>query len=286
MKKIFGVFILIVSLGIISYAQEGLRVVTLPYQEITIKGRNPLPYQYVREADIMWAKIVWRRVELSQKMNQILYFPTEPAAGYRSLIDVLLDGIHNRGLNAYVANPRDAGQEFEIPMTEEEIHKKMGAKTEVKAVPNMEGGYDSVTVNIPYDPTSIKSYIVKEIWFFDKQRSVMDFRIIGLCPIRTYYDEKTDPEHANPKYSKVFWVLYSEARPLLARSPVYLPSNDLKALSYDDVFQKRLFSGYIFMVSDPKRREIADYEQGLNVLLRAQQEENQITDFEQSLWEY
>ncbi len=285
MKKIFWVLILTINLGLISYAQEGLRVITLPYEEINARYHTPLAYQYVRESDIMWAKIVWRRVELTEKMNQILYFPTEPAGGYRSLIDVLLDGIHNRGLNAYKARARDAGQEFDIPMTEEEIHQEMGAKTEVQVVENMEGGYDSVTVDIPYEPTEIKSYIIKEIWFFDKQRSVMDFRIIGLCPVRMYYRDE-DLEHTHPLFKKVFWVLYPEARPLLARSPVYTPFNDLKAITYDDVFQKRLFSGYIFMVSDPMRREVAEYEQGINALLRAQEIQNMITDFEQSLWEY
>ena len=285
MKNVIWFFIFIVILTKISFAQEGLRVVTLPYEEINTRYHSPLPYQFVREADIMWAKVLWRRMELTEKMNQIFYFPAEPAAGYKSLIDVLLDGIHNRGLNAYKARARDAGEEFDIPMTEEEIHQEMGASTQVQVVENMEGGYDSVTVDIPYDPTEIKSYIIKEIWFFDKQRSVMDFRIIGLCPIRTYYRED-DVERANPLYKKVFWILYTEARPLLARSPVYLSFNDLKSLTYDDIFQKHLFSGYIFMVSDPKRREISEYEQGLNVLLRAQQVQNMITDFEQSLWEY
>ncbi len=285
MKKIIWILVFSMILGFVSRAQEGLRVVTLPYEEVNIPYHSPLPYQFVRESDIMWAKIVWRRIELSEKINQVFYFPTEPAAGYRSLIDVLLDGIHNRGLNAYKARARDAGQEFDIPMTEEEIHQEMGAKTEVQVVENPEGGYDSVTVDIPYDPTQIKAYLVKEIWFFDKQRSVMDVRIIGLCPVRKYYRDD-DVEQANPLYKKVFWVLYPEARPLLARSPAYLPYSDVKNLSYDDIFQKRLFSGYIFMISEPKRREIAEYEQGLNVLLRAQELQNMITDFEQSLWSY
>ncbi len=287
MKKILIVFAALFFSSAI-WAQgngSGLTVASLPFEENTIKFRQPLPYQYVREADVMWAKIVWRRVEFSEKMNQIFYFPTQPTDGYMSLIDVLLDGIHNRGLNAYKARAQDAGQEFDIPMTEDEIHKEMGAHTEPQVIQLEGGGVDTIMVNIPYDPTEIKTLLIKEIWFFDKQRSVMDVRIIGLCPVRKYY-RSSDVNHTTPLYKKVFWVLYPEARPLLARAPVYNPYNDIKALSYDDVFQKRLFSGYIYMISDPKQREIADYEQGLNVLIKARELDNMITDFEQSLWSY
>ena len=285
-KLLLGTLFLIIS-GITVLAQEGsgLTLITLPYEEVHSRYDKPLPYQFVRESDVMWSKTVWRRIELTEKMNQIFYFPTEPAAGVMSLIDVLLDGIHTRGLTAYKARAQDAGQEFDIIMTEEEVHEQMGAKTEVQAVENLEGGYDSVTVDVPYDPTSIKTFLVKEIWFFDKQRSVLDVRIIGLCPVRTYYRDD-DLEQANPLYKKVFWVLYSEARPLLARSPVYNPYTDVHNLTYDDVFTKRLFSGYIYMVSDPMRREINQYQEGLDVLLKAQEVENEIFDFEQSLWSY
>ena len=36
----------------------------------------------------------------------------------------------------------------------------------------------------------ISQYYVKEDWFFDKQRSVMDVRIIGICPVINTYDEE------------------------------------------------------------------------------------------------
>jgi len=287
MKKIFAVTFVAVflSIGLMAQNTPGLVVNTLPYEEITIKYKKPLPFQYVREADIMWEKIVWRRIELTEKMNQIFYFPTQPSEGYMNLIDVLLDAIHNSGLSAYRARARDAGQEFEIPMTEEEIHQEMGAKTVPQIIELEDGTYDTTMVPVPYDPTEIKSLIIKEVWFFDKQRSVMDVRILGICPVRQYYRED-DIEQSTPLYKKVFWVMYSDARPFLAKAPVYMPYNDLKALTYDDVFQKRLFSGYIYMISEPQQREIAEYEQGLNVLLRAQELENKITDFEQSLWSY
>ncbi len=262
----------------------GITVQPLPYQEVHISEDQPMPYQYVREADVMWSRIIWRRIELSEKMNHILALPTESSRGTMSLIDVILDGIHTKGLTAYRARASDAGNEFDVIMTEDDVHIEMGASTDYEVVETLEG-YDTVTVNVPYNSSEINAYIVKELWFFDKQRSVMDVRIIGLCPIRKYY-RQDDLEQTNPLYKKVFWVNYPEARPLLAKSPIYSPYSDVKNLSYDDIFQKRFFSSYIYMESNPYRRAILQYETGLEVLLEADRIKNEIFNFEQDLWEY
>jgi gliding motility associated protien GldN len=267
-------------------AQEGtgVSVMALPYEEIHTKMNKPMPYQYVREADVMWSKIIWRRIELSEKMNHILALPQQPSRGSMSLIDVILDGIHTKGLTAYRARAQDAGNEFDVILTEDDVHKEMGATTTQQVVETTEG-YDTVTVQVPYNSAEISAYLVKELWFFDKQRSVLDVRIIGLCPIRKYYRED-DVEQTRPLYKKVFWINYAEARPLLAKSPIYSPYTDLKNISYDDIFQKRFFSSYIFMESNPYRRAILQYETGLEVLLEAKRIKNEIFNFEQDLWSY
>ena len=43
----------------------------------------------------------------------------------------------------------------------------------------------------------LQSWIIKEEWFFDKHRSTMDVRIIGMCPVRTYIDKSTGEEEQN-----------------------------------------------------------------------------------------
>lgn len=291
MKKIFKTLAFSLFFGIIAstslFAQQGtgISVMALPYEEIHTKLNSPMPYQFIREADIMWSRIIWRRVELNEKMNHVLALPEIPARGTMSLIDVLLDGIHTSGLTAYRARASDAGVEFEVILTEDEVHQEMGAGIKIDVVETLEGGYDTVKIDEPYNSSDISSYIVKELWFFDKQRSVMEVRIIGLCPIRRYYRED-DIEEENPLYKKVFWINYSEARPLLAKSPIYSQYTDVKNLSFDDLFQKRYFSSYIYMESNPYRRAIMQYETGLEVLLESDRIKNEIFDFEQDLWEY
>ncbi len=285
--KILSFFVILMTLSAVGlFAQDGtgIAVQGLPYQEVHVYQDEPMPYQYVREADVMWSRIVWRRIELSEKMNHILALPAMPTRGTMSLIDVILDGIHTKGLTAYKARASDAGNEFDIIMTEDEVHSEMGASNDVQVVETLEG-FDTVNVAIAYNSSDISSYIVKELWYFDKQRSVLEVRIIGLCPVRKYY-RSDDFEQIDPLYKKVFWVNYPEARPLLAKSPIYSQYTDVKNLSYDDLFQKRFFSSYIFMESNPYQRAIIEYEGGLEVLLESDRIKNEIFNFEQDLWEY
>ena len=62
-----------------------------------------------------------------------------------------------------------------------------------------------------------KSFLLKELWFFDKQRSVMEVRIIGISPIRIYYREE-DTDQEKPLQKKTFWIYYPEARKILSNA--------------------------------------------------------------------
>lgn len=278
---LLGIIQLIV-VNVFAQGGTGVSVQPLPYQEVHSRNDKPMPYQFVREADVMWSRIIWRKIVLSEKMNHILALPSIPTNGVTSLIDVLLDGIHTKGLTAYKAGLFDAGNEFDNIMTEDEIHQAMGSKTEKRVQENLEGGYDTVVINQTYSSSEIGEYLVKELWFFDKQRSVLEVRIIGICPVRVYLD----PEKNATVRKKVFWVNYSEARPLLAKAPIYNPYTDVRSITFDDLFQRRFFSSFIYMESNPYRREIAAYEVGLEVLLEADRIKNEIFNFEQDLWEY
>ena len=49
---------------------------------------------------------------------------------------------------------------------------------------------------VPQDitPDKIRGYMIKEDWFFDRQRSVMDVRILGICPMTATVNKNTKQE--------------------------------------------------------------------------------------------
>ncbi len=57
---------------------------------------KPLAYGYIGDRDVLWSKVVWETIDLKQKVNFPLLFPTESrkfGKNRRSLFQVLLDGI-------------------------------------------------------------------------------------------------------------------------------------------------------------------------------------------------
>jgi len=267
------------------------------YNKDNVRDKEPTPYQHLREADVMWSKTVWRIIDLREKKNLPLYYPTVERIGQRrSLITVLLDAILETdslrtpladttiNITAYRAN--DPYLEFgeQIPM--QRLKKLMGAESRTKMVKNVKTGKmvkRTITPDIQEKAQDVKQFMVKELWFFDKQRSVMEVRLIGLCPIRWFYKSGS----TTPTKQKLFWVYYPEVRDLLAQTPAYSPHNEANELSMDDVFQKRFFSSFIVKESNTyNNRRIDQYSSGVETLYEARRIKNKIFDFEQDLWSY
>ncbi|MBO7142144.1 MAG: gliding motility protein GldN [Bacteroidales bacterium] len=282
MKKVLFLTAVVACLQCLEVQKTEAQVLLgLPYEKIHTTNRKPVPYQFVREADVMWSKIIWRQIELSERANQHLYFPTTPVDGRQSLIDVLLDGIHSQGLTAY---DESGGDEFAQILTEQMIHKNLGASVNTETFLDENENVVEKLVETPYVSSEVTRYRLKELWFFDKQRSVLECRIIGLCAIRVYHKDPDDPEE---RQTRVFWIYYPEARKLLANAECFNPKNDGARLSFEDIFQKRYFQSFIVAESNMyDNRLISEYAQGQECLLEAENIKEQIFNFEQDLWEY
>jgi len=132
----------------------------------------------------------------------------------------------------------------------------------------------------------VKKLIVKEIWYFDKQKSSLQVRILGLCPAKVYYRD-SDTNKEDPLTVKLFWVAYPEVRTLLAKNESLNTRNGARNLSYDDLFLMRYFDGYIFQEENVfNNREILDYSTGEIASQESERIKNAIFNYEQDLWEY
>ena len=260
------------------------------YEKEHVPARKPIPYHHLREADMMWTKKIWRILNLKEKINHPLYYPKETPIGDRmSLIDLLLWGVNNQGLTAY---DEADGDEFATVMTISDIEERFDAKADTNWVEDIETGeLTPVPIEGEIYSREVKYFLVKELWFFDKQRSVMDVRIIGLCPIREYSkNEDADIEGSGTEQMskvKLFWIYFPEARKILASHEVFNPYNDAERMSFDDLFFKRFFSSYIVQESNSyNNRAISEYTIGLESLLEAERIKESIFNFEQDLWVY
>ena len=256
---------------------------TSVYTKNRIKNRKPIPYSDIRESDVMWSKLVWRIIDLREKMNLPMYYPTAPQDDRYSLIDLLMYGIENEGLTAYDTND----DEFKVPMTLEQIQTKFDAQNDTVMQRNrLTGELEQKVISGEMHTDDVKRYMVKEQWFFDKQTSTMQVRIIGICPIREYVKEG-DTAMDGIQQKQLFWVYFPEARPLLATHEVFNPFNDALRYSFDDLFMKRRFSSFITQISNVhNNRGISEYTVGINSMIEAEKIKNDIFLFEHDLWEF
>jgi gliding motility associated protien GldN len=152
------------------------------YAKEHVPSRKPIPYKFLREADVMWAQRVWRVIDLREKINHPLYFPTTKIGDRMSLIDLLLWGINTEGLTAY--NTDD--DRFTQPMSMSQIDQNFGAVEKNITFTDENGETQTKAIKGEVTSSEVKQYWLKEDWFFDRQHSTMDVRIIGLSPVRFY----------------------------------------------------------------------------------------------------
>ena len=137
------------------------------------------------------------------------------------------------------------------------------------------------TTKIPIEAQEIIEYKIKEDWFFDKQRSVLDVRIEGIAPVVYRYQEKTIIGKRT-----LFWVYFPECRYVFQNYFVYNEHNDARRMSFDDLFWKRKFQSYIHKETNVYDREINDHKVGVNALLKSEDIKYQIFKFEHDVWHF
>ena len=263
--------------------RAGAQIVNSAYKQTDIYQKKPMPLPGVREADIFWSKKVWRIIDLREKMNLPLYYPSVEMDGRQNLISLLLEGIKNGQITPYDARFDD---DFKMPMTIEQVTESFGAETSTEEKIDFDTGErTTVTVEGEIRPNEIKQYMIKEEWYFDKGTSTLNVRIIGICPIREYV--RQDDASGQVQRTKVFWVYYPEVRELLSTRLVLNPNNDALQMSFDDLFIKRFFSSYVVQESNVyNNRLISAYLNGKEAMLESKRIEEKIFNFEQDLWEY
>jgi gliding motility associated protien GldN len=283
MKKLVAYLGVIVFLLMLSGKHTEAQIVNGAYKRTDIIQKKPMPLPSVREADIFWSKKLWRIIDLREKMNLPLYYPTMEIDGRMNLISLLLNGIENGQITPYDASLDD---DFKVPMSFEQVKASFGAEATTEEKIDFDTGERTmVTIQGEIRPNDIKQYMIKEEWYFDKQTSTMNVRIIGICPIREFI--RAGDATGQVQRQKLFWVYYPEARPLLSTNLVLNPYNSAQQVSFDDLFIKRTFNSYVVIRENIyNNREISAYLSGKEAMLESKRIEDEIFDYEQDLWEY
>lgn len=283
MKKLSIIILLAIGCAFVNTAKA--QVFDSPprdgvFDKIHVINRQPIPYAHLREADVFWSKRIWRVIDMREKINHPFYYPIQPINDRRSLMQVIYDGVLEGAITAYEAT----NDEFLIPLTPEQVFANLNDTVE-EQLQRLEPPFDwyDTTYVVEFEPSDVRQFRIKEDWFFDKQRSVMDVRILGICPITESIDPTTGESRGTVP---LFWIYFPEARPLFATVEVFNRQNHAERRTLDDIFFKRMFGSFIYKEENVYDRFISDYARGLDALLESERIRNDLFLLEHDLWEY
>lgn len=277
------------------------------YQQTHIPTKRVVSYAHLREADVLWSKRVWRRIETRERLNFPLFYPKDPISDRMSLFDVIRYAVFEEGsLTVYRpigadSSPGDlTGDQFTNPILPPngnrsdstyiyELERLFGyEETSVKLDENDDPVFDPITgldveetTVVSYRSPDIVAWEVKEDWFFDRQKSQMDVRIIAISPVVYKSVDGVIQGEEN-----LFWLYFPECRYVFQNFFVYNTENNAMRMSFDDLFWKRKFSSFITKEDNVYDRFVTDTEKGIARLLMAEKIKEEMFKIEHDLWHY
>ncbi|HEY5406991.1 MAG TPA: gliding motility protein GldN [Ginsengibacter sp.] len=254
-----------------------------------VKDRTPLPYEYLREDDAVYRQKIWREIDTREKMNISFRYSANEDNGNQRFISILFkaiqDGPDNGGVTVF--NPSD--DRFTTPMTVAEVAKMISGEPIQVPITDSLGNvtaYKTVMPEVNLD--SFYKFEIKEEVIFDKESSRLFWRILGIAPLKNVITS----QGLNLGEAPLFWVYYPDMRPIFAKYEVYNGKNYGARMSWEELFESRMFYGRIIKSTlDNPFDQFLSQQQGLKdnrilQLLEGENIQNKVFDYEQNLWSY
>lgn len=250
-----------------------------------IRDRTPLPYENLRADDAVYRHKIWREIDTREKINLPFRYSANENNGNQRFILILLKAIQDSTVTVF----NSVDDRFTTPMTRGEVAKIVAGDPITYNEYNEKGevtGTKTKANDVSWD--SIYKFHIKEEVVFDKESSRLFFRILGIAPVKKI----VVAGGLDFGETELFWVYYPDMRPTFAKYEVYNGKNYGARMSWEELFESRMFSGRIIKstIDNPYDQYIKNYK-GLseNTILQLFEGENikeKIFNYEQDLWSY
>lgn len=266
----------------------------------SLDNDNPLPYGYVGDRDVLFARKVWEVIDLDQRVNFPMYFPVEGDLGddRRSLFNVLITAIKDSTLtevydDSYFTNKK-TGDDIQSVFNFKELNdygrevmnQNPGATEEDLKAQGLLTAEHYTTSELT--PADVSQYKIVGTWYFDKRQGELKYRMLGICPmaVDALTKLRMGPD-ADP--IELFWVWFPAARDVLHDAKAFNERNSAIPITFDHLLNSRRFSAVIVKEENVYGdRLIKDYlkDNAQMQLLEAERVKEKIRNFEQDMWNY
>lgn len=242
------------------------------YQANNMEDAVPFAYPEVNKKNIRFYKRVWRDIDLKDEKNAILAVPGN------SLIEVVMKAIEKGKLSLY--SPDD--DSFKGRLSAQEGMARFADSVLVPIFDGEGNQIDSKMALNEFDPARVTKFRVKEDIFFDKQRSRLETRIIGVAPLMniTTSAELAESVGATP----AFWLYFPQLRYALVQVDVSDPDKGLYDMSMDDFFVQNKFASNIVRESSPGMLQSLKETENGGQQLDGKKVEEKLDAYKKKLW--
>jgi gliding motility associated protien GldN len=251
-----------------------------------VKDRTPLTYEHIREDDAVYRQRVWEELDVHEKMNLPFVYKATEDNGNQRFINILLNAIKSGQVTAF------EDDRFSTPLPFQGIANNLVAKPHTIQMPDpvldpdgSKGIMKDTLIQEEFNPDDVERYQIKEEWVFDKESSRLHVRILGIAPEKTVRNADGSFRSVLP----VFWVYYPDCRSLLARYEAYNGKNFGARMSWEELFESRMFAGRVIKstIDNPSDLYIEGFiKDPILRLLEGDNIKEKIFNYEQDLWSY
>lgn len=254
--------------------------------------RRALAYEDLRSDDVVFRIRLWEEIDCRQKINlPFVYRAKNDLGEQQNFMAVLLKAVTDPNINVATFSSAFDDQ-FQLKLSKEDFaNQVLGPKVKIEKQDSITG--QVISTSFKHNEIVLDSffkYHIKEEVIFDRESSRLFWRIIGIAPVQ---DREVVAGTGIKIPVELFWVYFPDLRPILATYKVYNGKNFTSQKSWDDFFQERLFSGYIYKTSqsnffDRRLQDIPGMKGEVNLLRLYESDniKNKIFDMEQNAWSY
>ncbi len=198
--------------------------------------KKPSTMDVLYESEVVMAKRQWNYIDFSDLFNKKVLNTKSPRDTIFPLIEVLEFGIITQKIACF-KNEQFGSLKNKIYSVEE--FKQLITSTDTVS----EGAFSDKTSNdtiiksiktTTLNKETVKGFLLKEEWYFNKKKAKDEVRIIGIAPLM--YSEKEQ------KIVQVYWVYYKECRELFASFKTINPIGTDNLYTYTDLFDNQVFN--------------------------------------------